>query len=107
MPVDWLRDSCTYRAIFKKGFVEGFAEIYHEGLGDFEVACERRWLLALGLEWLGFRSAEVRAKLNAIDDLSTLEKLVENLTNQRLKISTWDELFASLDLPSTRRARSR
>lgn len=115
MAVDWLRHSCTYRAIFKKGFFKGFVEGYAEGvamsiredLGDVQIWCLRAWLRELGDEWLGLPSAEVRATIEAIADESELEKPVENLTNERLTITTWDDLFASAGFPSTARARLR
>lgn len=108
MAIDWLRDSCTYRAIYREGFFQGFAEglarRFPEAPAKVRLECLRGWLSFLGEEWLGPPSAEVRAKLRAIDEQSKLEILVDNLTNERLKIGTWDELLTLFEFRSTGRA---
>jgi hypothetical protein len=96
MANDWLRDSCTYRAIFQEGFDEGYAEAYSERRGDVQLECRRAWHFCLGRKWLGYPSEEVIEKIEAIKFGSKLEDLVKKLSdNQRRKISTWDELLAA------------
>jgi hypothetical protein len=108
MPNDWLRVSCTYRDIHRESFFEGFAEGFSRRfplLPDVNLLeCHKAWLSCLGTKWLDPLTAEVHAKIDAIDDVSKLERLVEKLTDDRLRILTWDRLFASLEFPSTRRA---
>jgi hypothetical protein len=111
MANDWLRASCTYREIHKEGFFEGFAEGFSRRFpllpDEALLECHKAWLSNLGAKWLDPLSPEVRAKIDAIDDIKKLEKLVENLTDDRLRILTWEQLFASLELLSTKRARLR
>lgn len=111
MAVDWLRHSCTYREILKEGFFRGFAEgyaksfarLFPEELFDVQLECHRGWLEYLGREWLGLPPSEIRARIEAIADVSELEDLIRKLTDERLKISTWEQLLASSGFPSTRR----
>jgi hypothetical protein len=90
-----------------QGLCRGLYQAFPFPPDEILLDCHKAWLCSLGTKWLDPLSAEVRAKIDAIDDIAKLEKLVKNLTSKRLKIATWDQLFASLELPSTRRARLR
>lgn len=107
MPDAWLRHSTTYRETYRTGFFRGFEEGFRECCpgwpDDLEVECTRAWLKFLGEEWLGTPSSEVWEKISSLDARSELEALIESLTDETLGIETWDDLFLSVEFPSTSR----
>jgi predicted transposase YdaD len=76
-----MRDSVTYQGILDEGRAEG------EVIG--RVAGERRLLLLFGAARLGEPDATTRARLEAISEIETLERLAGRL----LTVSSWSELL--------------
>ncbi len=77
-----IEESSVYQGIFAKGRAEGRAEEAREAV------------FRLGGKKLGQPSAQVRSKVDAIDDLDRLNTLLERI----LDVSSWDELLAAADL---------
>lgn len=84
-----MRDSVTYQAILDEGRVEGQAR--GEVLGRTEG--ERRLLLLIGAARLGEPDAATRARIEAISNIETLERLAGRV----LTVSSWSELLASAE----------
>lgn len=85
--MSWVRDSATYRVLVEEGRIEGRAEGRIEG----RVEEARRVIRSLGTRKLGPPDAATTASLDALDDVETLERLIDGL----LTASTWRELLAS------------
>ncbi|MDP8925243.1 MAG: hypothetical protein M3O34_20555 [Chloroflexota bacterium] len=86
-----MRESSTYRAILDEGRAEGLSQGLAQGRAEGRVIEARRMLLALGAEKLGPPTPAVVMALEDLDDLETLERLI----NRVLTAPTWQELLAS------------
>jgi predicted transposase YdaD len=77
-----MKESSTYQAILKEGEAKGRVE------GQAEEA--RRMLMLLGRKRFGSPSPSLRAQVDAIDDVTRIEGLIQRL----LDVKDWDELLS-------------
>lgn len=89
-----LEESATYQVIIQKGEARGREQGHIEGLieGEARGASQeaRRVLLRMGRKRLGEPTVPMLAAVNAVDDVETLETMIERV----LEVENWHELFA-------------
>lgn len=86
-----MRESATYQMIRDEGRVEGRIEGREEGRAEGELREARRMLDRLGAKRIGPMSAEIRARIESINDLDRLEELADRL----MAVSSWEELLGA------------
>lgn len=88
-----MEESTTYQAIVRKGLTEGLAK------GALVEA--RKMLLRLGqTHYQTAASAEVQARVEAMQDLEQLEQLLLRVT----QVSSWEELLPAPPKPQRRKS---
>ena len=91
------KDSSFYHSILDEGREEGRNEGRKEGRKEGEkkgqIAGAQKLLFHLGRSRLGPISKKARAAIEAIDDLTRLERLGERL----LDVSSWAELLSEAE----------
>jgi predicted transposase YdaD len=84
-----MRESETYQDILEEGRIEGVGIGVQQGRAEGRIEGERRLLLRFAAAKLGAPTDAIRARLNGITDLDTLERLAERV----LTATTWEELL--------------
>jgi predicted transposase YdaD len=88
-----LKDSSFSRVLLKEGREEGRKEGRKEGEKKGQIAGAQKLLFHLGRSRLGPISKKTRVAIEAIDDISRLERLGERL----LKVASWAELLVEAE----------
>jgi predicted transposase YdaD len=86
-----IEESTVYQGILREGLAKGEAEGLAKGLAEGRAAEAREVLSHLGLRRFGPPTAEVEARIAALDDLNRLHELRDRV----LDVANWDELLAS------------